>query len=114
MVFIKDGNSPEEVNTGINKGRNLTRYLNLILRDNIDVRDSSVVSSKNREILQATEMDYMKGSCRWTRVDRIHNEEIRKEMELDKDILDEVQKKAINLVRSRKQNDRRKMAKKKY
>lgn len=92
MVFIKDGNSPEEVNTGINKGRNLTRHLNLILRDNIDGRDSSVVSSKNRKILQATEMDYMKRSCRWTRVERIRNEEITKKMKLGKDILDEVQK----------------------
>jgi hypothetical protein len=50
------------------------------------------VKRMNRNKLSATEMDYLRRSCRRTRLDRIQNETIIEVMEKEKDIINEVQK----------------------
>jgi hypothetical protein len=47
---------------------------------------------KNVEKLLATGMGVLRRSCRKTRLDRVKNEDIRREMEVDGDIIDEEKK----------------------
>ena len=47
------------------------------------------VSAKNKNKLLSTEMDYLRRSCRFRRVDRVRNETIRNMLEMERDIVDE-------------------------
>jgi hypothetical protein len=49
------------------------------------------VSRKNRNKLLAAEMDYLRRSCRRTRLNRIRNEEIRGMTKMEKDIIHDIQ-----------------------
>ena len=51
------------------------------------------IKVKNRGRLLGTEMDFLRRSCGLTRTDRVRNEEIRRRMSMDGDLIDEIQKK---------------------
>jgi hypothetical protein len=53
------------------------------------------VSRKNGNKLLAAEMDYLRRSCRRTRLNRIQNEKIREMMEMEKEIIHEEQERQL-------------------
>ena len=53
------------------------------------------MSAKNKNKLLSTEMDFLRRSCRLRRVDRVRNETIRNRMGMERDIVDEVQRKQL-------------------
>jgi hypothetical protein len=112
-LFSTNGNSNKQTNNRVNKGRNVTWFLNSILWDKSLRKitkkriyktmvqsvmtygaDAWDLSRKNRNKLLATEIDYLQWSCR--RTNRIHNETIRGMLEMEKDIIDKMQK--IHLI----------------
>ena len=114
MIFDKSGSSGVEVEERIQKGRKVTRAFNSVWWDrgvskktkkriyksmvqSVVVYGSEVWDLKQRNTgkLLATEMDVLRRSCRKTRLDRVRNEDIRREMEVEGDILDEVQRKQL-------------------
>jgi hypothetical protein len=113
VLFNKNGDCNEEINNRINKGRNITRSLNSILWDEklrkIKKRMRRTVvrhvtmyeaeawdeNRKNGNKPLATEMDCVRKSWRGKRLGRIRNEAIREMMEMEKDIIDEVQKRQL-------------------
>ena len=128
VIFNKDGNSRMEVNERIIKGRKITRTLHSVLWDKtirrftkMNIYTSLVrsvttygaevwdIGVRNRGRLLATEMDFLRRSCGLTRTDIVRNEEIRKRMKMDGDLLTISKKtnKTISLVWTCKKDGRR-------
>ena len=61
--------------------------------------------------LLATEMDFLRRSARKSKLEKVRNEEIRRITKKEITIIEEIQKKTINLVWACKQNGRRKATK---
>ena len=53
------------------------------------------MSAKNKNKILSTEIDFIRISCRLRRVDRVKNETIRNMMGMERDIVDEVQRKQL-------------------
>jgi hypothetical protein len=113
-LFTKNSNSNEEINNGVNKGRNVIRSLNSILWDkslrkktkkrmyeamvwNVMIYGAEEweVNRKNGNKLSVTEVDYLRRRCRRTRLYIIRKETIREIMEMEMDNTDEVQKRQL-------------------
>lgn len=114
VTFNKNGNSKDEIQERITKGRKAIRAMNSILWEK-DIRKTtkkhiykSVVqgiilygaevwdmNSINKRKLLATEMDYLRRSCRRSRLERIRNEQIRESMGMERKITDEVERKQL-------------------
>lgn len=95
VVFTKDGNDSFLWNNKITRTTKKRVYRNMV--ESVVTYEAEIcyANSRNRKKLQATEMDYMSRSCRVTRMDRIRNGKIRRRMELNGDILEEIQKKQL-------------------
>jgi hypothetical protein len=61
---------------------------------------------------EAVEMDFMRRTCRVSRLQRITNEEIKRRMNRGKKCDRKIGRKSIELVRSRQKNGRSSLAKK--
>lgn len=114
VIFNKQGTSNDEIQERIRKGKQAIGALNPILWErnirkhtkkriyNTIVKsvviygsESWEITKDNRRKLRATEMDFMRRSCRRSRLERVRNEVIRRDMDLDRDIIDEVEKKQL-------------------
>jgi hypothetical protein len=91
VLFNKNGDSVEEMNNRINKGRNTIRSLfdksltkiakkrlyKTVLRNvTIYGEVAGYVNMKNWNKLLAIKMDYLRGCCRRRKLDRMRNEMI--------------------------------------
>ena len=54
----------------------------------------------------AMDRDFLRRSCGLKRTDRVRNEEIRKRMNMDGDLIDEIPQKTISFVWTRKNEER--------
>ena len=113
-IFNKNGNSNEEITQRIIKGRNMIRALNSILCDKNMKKETKKrmyeslvkptitygsevwdVSQKNKKKLLSTEMDFLRRSCRVSRFEHIRNNVIRERMDLEKSIIESIDKKQL-------------------
>lgn len=90
--FNKFGNSTDEVTERINKGRNITRALNPVLLYGAEAWD---LKKREKDRLLATEMDFLQRSIQKRRFDRIRYSVIRERIEMDRDALDDVQRRQL-------------------
>lgn len=114
IILNNQGSSKDEIKERINKGRKTIRTLNSILWDKTITKENkkriytSIVQSiitygaetwdmtkKNRNKLMTTEMDYLRRSCRTSRIERVRNDTIRENMNMDTNIIEVVEKKQL-------------------
>lgn len=54
-----------------------------------------VINKKYQNKIKATEMEFWRRSCRLTRLDRIRNDEIKRRMGVEKDVLEYIEEKRL-------------------
>lgn len=114
VLFNKQGTSKDEVQERIIKGRKTIGALNSVLWDKDIRKDTKMriyktivqsvmtygaevwdLSQVNRKKLLSTEMDFLRRSCRRSRLERVRNEVIKRNMNIERDITDEIEKKQL-------------------
>nr|CAI5864969.1 unnamed protein product [Callosobruchus analis] len=114
IIFNKKGNSENEIQERINRGRAVTRTINSLLWNKKITRAtkkrmySSLVqsvtlygselwdvtkASKNK--LMATEMDFLRRSCGRSRLERVRNDDIRMQMHMERHIHEDIEKRQL-------------------
>ncbi|XP_044766695.1 uncharacterized protein LOC123322749 [Coccinella septempunctata] len=113
-ILNKQGNSKDEIQERINKGRTVTRTLNSLLWDKNITKSTKKhiyrsmvqsvalygaevwdVSQINRRKIMATEMDFLRRSCRRSRLERVRNEIIRAEMDMGRSMAEEIERRQL-------------------
>lgn len=114
FTVSKEGTSNKDINNKINQGKRVINMLNSILwnsqlskktKKNIysTIIESIVtygsevweLTQKNRRRLLTIQMDFLRRSCRISRLHHIRNDEIKDKMEIKKDIIDTVERKQL-------------------
>lgn len=114
IILNKNGSSSDEIKERITKGRKIIGALNSLIWEK-DIRRETKkriyksivesvmvygaevwdVSETNRRKLLATEMDYLRRSCRRSRLEMVRNTEIREMMDKKHNITDEIERRQL-------------------
>lgn len=114
VVLNKQANSNDEIRERITKGRKAIGALNSLLWEKEIRRETKKriyksivesvmiygaevwdVSKKNKQKLLATEMDFLRRSCRKSRLERVRNTEIREMMDKEQTVADEIERRQL-------------------
>ncbi|XP_050497794.1 uncharacterized protein LOC126878967 [Diabrotica virgifera virgifera] len=107
--------SNDEIHSRIGQARSATRQLHGLLWSNKITKENKrrmyktitesiglygaelwEINQRNKSKIKAMEMNYWRRCCRLTRLDRVRNEDIRRQMEIDLDIIDTIEAKRLN------------------
>lgn len=114
VLITEEGNCQKEIRNRIIQTKQVTQKLNSLLWSNelrIQTKkriyntmvksiltygsETWEVTKRNKDRLLATEMDFLRRSCGVSRLQHIRNEEIRRRMDMEETIIEEIEKKRL-------------------
>ena len=114
VTISNSANSNDEIHSRMGQARAATRQLNSLLWDNAITKSTKIrlfkvvvesiatygaelweINKAYKSKILATEMDFWRRCCRYTRMDRVRNIDIRNEMGIDIDLIETIEVKRL-------------------